>query len=66
MSAKFFHAVPDYVRGWYRLRTERKAMLIATEEISKSPDGMLNDMGILRDDVTYAFRNRRKKSEFAD
>lgn len=46
MSAKFFPAVPDYIRGWYRLRTERKAALIVTEEMSRLPDDMLNDMGI--------------------
>lgn len=37
-------------------------MLIATEEMSKSPDAMLDDMGILRDDVTYAFRNHRNRN----
>ena len=62
MSAKFFPAVPNYIRGWYRLRAERKAMLMASEEMSKSPDAMLNDMGILRDDVAYAFRNHRNRS----
>lgn len=59
MSAKFFPVVPDYIRGWYRLHAERKAMLMATEEMSKSPDAMLDDMGILRDDVTFAFRDHR-------
>jgi hypothetical protein len=59
MSAKFFPAVPDYIRGWYRLRTERRAMLIATEEMSKSPDDMLADMGILRDEVIGSFQNWR-------
>jgi hypothetical protein len=62
MSAKFFPLVPDYIRGWYRLRAERKAMLMATEEMSKSPDAMLDDMGILRDDVTYALRNHRDRN----
>jgi hypothetical protein len=59
MSAKFFPVVPDYIRGWYNLRAERKAMLKATEEMSKSPDSVLDDMGILRDDVTYAFQDHR-------
>lgn len=58
--SKFFPGVPDYVRGWYRLRTERKSMLMATDELSHSQDGLLSDIGISRDEVTCAFQSGRK------
>lgn len=58
--SKFFPGVPDYVRGWYRLRNERKAMLMATDELSHSRDDLLGDIGISRDEVTCAFQSGRK------
>ena len=58
MSAKFF-AVQDRVRGWFRFRAERKAVWMATDEMSKSPDGVLSDIGIARDDVIGSFQNYR-------
>lgn len=61
MSAKFFPGMPDYVRGWYRLRTdERKSLLMATDELSHSLDDLLSDIGIWRDEVTCAFQSGRK------
>ncbi|ESX37936.1 hypothetical protein X764_23450 [Mesorhizobium sp. LSHC440A00] len=33
----------------------------ATDELSESPDDMLSDIGISRDDITtFAFRSRRR------
>ena len=63
MSAKFFLIVSKYVRDWLRLRAERKSMLMATDEISHSPDDVLSDIGISRDDIISASQNCRK-SEF--
>jgi uncharacterized protein YjiS (DUF1127 family) len=41
---------------WLRRRAEQKAQLKATDELSESPDDMLSDIGISRDDITtYAF-----------
>lgn len=60
MSAKFFPGVPDRVRGWFHLRTERKSMLVASEEFSHLPDYLLSDIGISRDEVTYAFQSGQK------
>ncbi|OWK20762.1 hypothetical protein AJ88_26325 [Mesorhizobium amorphae CCBAU 01583] len=43
---------------WLRHRAEQKALLKATDELSESPDDMLSDIGISRDDITtYAFRS---------
>ena len=64
MSAKFFPGVPDSVRGWYRLRTERKSMLRATDELSHSGDDVLSDIGISRDEVIRAFQRGRKNRAF--
>jgi uncharacterized protein YjiS (DUF1127 family) len=43
---------------WLGRRAEQKALLKATNELSLSRDDMLNDIGISRDDITYAFRSR--------
>ncbi|ESX26507.1 hypothetical protein X765_22050 [Mesorhizobium sp. LSHC440B00] len=44
-----------------RHRAEQKALLKATDELSESPDDMLSDIGISRDDITtFAFRSRRR------
>ena len=43
---------------WLRHRAEQKALLKTTAELSESPDDMLSDMGISRDDITtFAFRS---------
>ena len=42
---------------WLHRRAEQKAMLKATYELSQSRDEMLRDIGISRDDITYAFRS---------
>ncbi|MER9726037.1 MULTISPECIES: hypothetical protein [unclassified Mesorhizobium] len=43
---------------WVRHRAEQKALLKATDELSESPDDMLSDIGISRDDITtFAFRS---------
>ena len=43
---------------WLRRRTEQKARLQTTDELSQSRDDMLSDIGISRDDITYALHNR--------
>jgi uncharacterized protein YjiS (DUF1127 family) len=43
---------------WLHRRTEQKARLKTTDELSQSRDDMLSDIGISRDDITYAFHNR--------
>jgi len=45
---------------WLRRRAERKALVKATDELSESRDDMLSDIGISRDDITYAFQSRGK------
>jgi len=43
---------------WLRHRAEQKALLKATDELSVSPDDMLSDIGISRDDITtFGFRS---------
>jgi uncharacterized protein YjiS (DUF1127 family) len=59
MSAKFFPDVPDYIRGWFRLRAERKAMRKATDDLDRSPDNMLSDIGISHDEIMCAFQKRQ-------
>lgn len=45
---------------WLDHRAEQKAQLKATDELSESPDDMLSDMGISRDDITtYALSSKR-------
>lgn len=45
---------------WLRHRAEQKAQLKTTAELSESPDDMLSDIGISRDDITtYAFSSKR-------
>ena len=47
---------------WLRRRAEQKALLKATDELSESPDDMLGDIGISRDDITYAFHSCGRSS----
>ncbi|ESZ68682.1 hypothetical protein X727_21335 [Mesorhizobium sp. L103C119B0] len=43
---------------WIRDRAEQEALLKATDELSESPDDVLSDVGISRDDITtFAFRS---------
>ena len=44
--------------NWLHRRAEQKAMLKATDELSESRDDMLSDIGVSRDDITYAFHSR--------
>ena len=41
---------------WIHLRAERKAMLLATDQLNRLPDDILNDIGISHDEVTCASR----------
>ena len=47
---------------WLRRRAEQKALLKATDELSESPDDMLSDIGISRDDITSALHGRGRSS----
>ncbi|ESY26887.1 hypothetical protein NKH34_11465 [Mesorhizobium sp. M1148] len=43
---------------WVGHRAEQKALLKATDGLSQSPDDVLGDIGISRDDITtFAFRS---------
>ena len=46
------------VRRWLRVRAERKALLSATDQLSRLPDDVLNDIGISRDEIMCALRSR--------
>jgi uncharacterized protein YjiS (DUF1127 family) len=45
-------------RRWLRLRAERKALLSATDQLSRLPDDVLGDIGISRDEIMCALRSR--------
>lgn len=45
---------------WLHHRAKQKAQLKATVELSESPDDMLSDIGISRDDITNAFHSARR------
>jgi uncharacterized protein YjiS (DUF1127 family) len=46
------------IADWLHRRAEQRALLKATDELSQSKDDMLSDIGISRDDITYAFHSR--------
>jgi uncharacterized protein YjiS (DUF1127 family) len=49
------------VVDWLRRRRERRAMSMATDDLSHSRDDMLSDIGISRDDIMRcALRNREE------
>jgi uncharacterized protein YjiS (DUF1127 family) len=60
MSVKLLDLIVGPLRGWLRRRAERKALLMATDGLSHSPDDMLNDIGISRDKIMGALRSRGK------
>jgi uncharacterized protein YjiS (DUF1127 family) len=43
---------------WLRRRDERRAMLMAVDELNLSRDEMLSDIGITRDELVLASRFR--------
>lgn len=45
-------------RRWLRLRAERKALLSATDQLSRLPDDVLGDIGISHDEIMCALRSR--------
>lgn len=45
-------------RRWLRLRAERKALLSATDQLSRLPDDVLGDIGISRDEIMCALPSR--------
>ncbi|RWN87431.1 MAG: DUF1127 domain-containing protein, partial [Mesorhizobium sp.] len=44
-------------RRWLRLRAEGKALLSATDQLSRLPDGVLGDIGISRDEIMCALQS---------
>ncbi|WP_353640834.1 hypothetical protein [Mesorhizobium sp. WSM2239] len=59
MMGKFLFIAVGPIRNWSRRRAEQKAMWLATDQLSRSPDELLNDIGILRDEITRASQSRR-------
>jgi uncharacterized protein YjiS (DUF1127 family) len=53
MMTKFLLVAVGSILAWYKRRAERNAMWLATDQLSRSPDDTLNDIGISRDDVLY-------------
>lgn len=62
MWTSFHNGTIGYIRGWFRLRAERKAMWMITDRLSRSPDDILNDIGISRDEITCALSKRPNPS----
>ena len=56
MMAKFDLVAAGPIRRWFRLRAERKAMLMATDHLSHLPSDVLDDIGVSRVDVACASR----------
>ena len=48
--------------NWLHRRAEQRALLKAMDELSRSQDVTLSDIGISRDDITRAFRRRGTSS----
>jgi uncharacterized protein YjiS (DUF1127 family) len=53
MMMKFLLVAAGSILAWHNRRAERNAMWLATDQLSRSPDDTLNDIGISRDDVRY-------------
>jgi len=53
---------PVVVVDWLRRRGERRAMLMAVEELNQSRDEMLSDIGITRDELMFASRLRARRN----
>ena len=62
MLVKFPLVAVGRLVDWRRRRAEQKALLKATDELSVSPDDMLSDIGISRDDITHAFHSCGRSS----
>jgi uncharacterized protein YjiS (DUF1127 family) len=58
MMDKFLLMAAGSVRRWSRRRAKRKAMRRATDQLSRSPDDVLDDIGISRDEITCASQSR--------
>jgi len=58
MMGTFLVVAIGPIRSWSRRRAERKAMWLTTDQLSRSPDELLNDIGILRDEITCASQSR--------
>jgi uncharacterized protein YjiS (DUF1127 family) len=58
MMDKFLLVATGSIRRWSRRRAKRKAMWRATDQLSRSPDDVLDDIGISRDEITCASQIR--------
>jgi uncharacterized protein YjiS (DUF1127 family) len=59
MLTKFLLALVNLLRKWIHLSAERIAMWAATDGLSRSPDQMLDDIGISHDDITLRISRSR-------
>jgi uncharacterized protein YjiS (DUF1127 family) len=59
MLTNFLFVTVGSIREWKRRHTERKAMWMATDGLSRLPGDVLDDIGISRDQITCAFHSRR-------
>jgi uncharacterized protein YjiS (DUF1127 family) len=59
-------AIISSIRGWFRLRAERRSMRISLEELDRLPDRLLDDIGISHDDIACAFRKGRLRASSLD
>jgi uncharacterized protein YjiS (DUF1127 family) len=62
MLTRFLLALVNLICRWILRRPEPKAMWMATDGLSRSPDQMLDGIGISRDDITCAFHGGRSPS----
>jgi uncharacterized protein YjiS (DUF1127 family) len=58
MIVKFLLVAVGPIRSWSRRRAKRKAMWLATDQLSHSSDDVLDDIGISRDKITCASQSR--------
>jgi uncharacterized protein YjiS (DUF1127 family) len=58
MMDRFLLVAVRSIQKWSRRRAKRKAVRRATDQLSRSPDDVLNDIGISRDEITCAAQSR--------
>ncbi|EHK56285.1 hypothetical protein [Allomesorhizobium alhagi] len=58
MMDRFLILAVGSIRRWSRRRAKRTAMRRATDQLSRSPDDVLDDIGISRDQITCASQSR--------
>ena len=66
MPGKFLALVVEPLRGFLHRRTERKALLVATDGLGHSPEAFLTDIGVSHDDIMVLFAVAKSRSTQAD